>query len=54
MKQLQHLLHKINNNKKAQKTTAVKTGDSTSIGTYSLFAFLSVLLTVMLKKYRFE
>ena len=43
-----------NNNKKSQKTTAVKTGDSTSIGTYSLFAFLSVLLTVMLKKYRFE
>lgn len=46
--------NKINNNKKSQKTTAVKTGDSTSIGTYSLFAFLSVLLTVMLKKYRFE
>lgn len=49
-----NVTNKINNNKKSQKTTAVKTGDSTSIGTYSLFAFLSVLLTVMLKKYRFE
>ena len=39
---------------KQTSSTAVKTGDSTSIGTYSLFAFLSVLLTVMLKKYRFE
>ena len=42
------------NNKKTQSTTAVKTGDNTSIGAYSLLALLSVLLTMLLKKYRFE